>query len=124
MTERATPAETGRDILHRAEQIEMHLRARYPKAARDGQLASMLGCIRDEATGLVEPEQAEQRGIVHRFVVQPDLNVAIEETGNILVQVVHPGTGDELARTGPLSDCDKLAGALTLARVWRDGAGL
>lgn len=124
MTERPAPGETGRDILHRVEQIELHLRARYPKAARDGQLGSLLGCIRDEATMLAEPEQVEQRGLVHRFVVQPDLNVAIEETGNILAQVVHPGTGDEVARTGPLSDCDKLAEALTLARVWRDGAGL
>jgi hypothetical protein len=119
-----TPEELGAYLLKRLDQIDAHLAARYPKVARDGQLASLLGCIRDEATMLAEPEQAEQRKIVHRFVVQPDLNVAIEETGNILVQTVHPGTGDEVARTGPLSDCDKLAEALTLARVWRDGAGL
>lgn len=119
----STTQEQGKAILHRVEQIEQHLAARYPKASRDGQLLSMLTHIEDEARGLADPEPDEPpRKIVHRFVVQPDLNVAIEETGNILVQLVHPGTGDELARTGPLSDCDKLAEALILARVWRDAA--
>lgn len=46
-------AETGRYIVMRLVQLEEQL-ANHPRAFKDPRLASILGCIRDEAAGLAE----------------------------------------------------------------------
>jgi hypothetical protein len=50
----ASVAEAGRYIVMRLLQLEERLSARYPRAAADGPLGSLIGCIRDEAAGLAE----------------------------------------------------------------------
>ena len=63
-----------------------------------------------------------EREIVHRFPVQPGLNVAIEDSLCILLEVTTPDGSEVIARSGVLSNCDDLKDALDLARVWVAGA--
>jgi hypothetical protein len=58
------------------------------------------------------------REIVHRFRVQPGLNVAIEDSLNILLEVERPDGSEILVRSDVLSNIDELKNALDLARVW------
>jgi hypothetical protein len=58
-----------------------------------------------------------QREIVHRFRVQPGLNVAIEDSLNILFEVTQPD-GSEILRYDVISNIDYLKDMLDLARVW------
>jgi hypothetical protein len=60
----------------------------------------------------------DDREIVHRFRVQPGLNVAIEDSFNILLEVERPDGSEVIVRTGVLSDIDALKNALDLARIW------
>ena len=59
-----------------------------------------------------------ERGIVHRFRVQPGLNVAIEDSHNILLEVERPDGSEVIIRSGVLSNIDDLKNMLDLARVW------
>lgn len=49
-----TAAQAGREIIMRLVQLEERLSAKYPRAASDGHLASIIGTIRDEAGALTE----------------------------------------------------------------------
>lgn len=49
-----TAAEAGRYIMMRLVQLEERLAAKYPRAALDGHLASIIGAVRDEADALTE----------------------------------------------------------------------
>lgn len=49
-----TAAQAGRDIVMRVVQLEERLAAKYPRAALDGHLASIIGAVRDEADALTE----------------------------------------------------------------------
>ena len=55
---------------------------------------------------------------IHRFPVQPGLNVAIEGSLCILLEVTTADGEQVIARSDALSDCDRLKDALDLARVW------
>lgn len=55
----ASPAETCRCIMMRLVQLEERIVAHHPRAARDGQVASIIGAIRDEAAGLAELAEGE-----------------------------------------------------------------
>ena len=60
----------------------------------------------------------DDREIVHRFRVQPGLNVAIEDSMNILLEVTTPDDSEVIVRSGVLSNLDDLKNMLDLARVW------
>ena len=60
----------------------------------------------------------DDREIVHRFRVQPGLNVAIEDSLNILLEVERPDGSEVIVRSDVLSSIDDLKNALDLARVW------
>lgn len=60
----------------------------------------------------------DDRSIVHRFRVQPGLNVAIEDTLNVLLEVERPDGSEVIVRSDVLSNIDELKNALDLARVW------
>ena len=67
-------------------------------------------------------DEMDDREIVHRFRVQPGLNVAIEDSFNILLEVERPDGSEVIVRTGVLSNIDELKNALDLARVWVSNA--
>ena len=60
----------------------------------------------------------DDRQIVHRFNVQPGLNVAIEDSHNILLEVERADGSEVIIRSGVLSNIDYLKIMLDLARVW------
>ena len=60
----------------------------------------------------------DDREIVHRFRVQPGLNVAIEDSFNILLEVERPDGSEVIVRSDVLGNIDALKEALDLARVW------
>jgi hypothetical protein len=47
-------AAVGRDIVMRVMQVEERIAEHHPRAAKDGELASLLNCIRDAAVPLTE----------------------------------------------------------------------
>lgn len=63
-----------------------------------------------------------EREILHRFNVQPGLDVAVEDSLNILLLITTPDGTCELARSDALSNADDLKNALDLARTWVAGA--
>ena len=64
----------------------------------------------------------DDRQIVHRFSVQPGLNVAIEDSHNILLEVTKPDGSEVIVRSGIITNIDNLNNMLDLARVWVAGA--
>ena len=54
-----------------------------------------------------------EREIVHRFQVQPGLQVAVEDSLNILLVITSFDGSTELARSQPLSDGDDIRGLLS-----------
>ena len=64
----------------------------------------------------------DDRQIVHRFNVQPGLNVAIEDSLNVLLEVTKPDGSEVIVRSDVLSNIDDLKNMLDLARVWVAGA--
>jgi hypothetical protein len=60
----------------------------------------------------------DDREIVHRFRVQPGLNVAIEDSHNILLEVERPDGSEIIVRSDVLSNIDELKNMLDLARIW------
>lgn len=65
----------------------------------------------------LEQQTPRRRPVVQRFRVQSDLNVVVEDSMNILLEVVHPNTGDVILRTNPITNVDRLEQMLHLARV-------
>ena len=58
-----------------------------------------------------------ERTIVKRIAVQPGLDVLIEDTHNILIELSTPD-GTVLGRSGALTNIDRLTDLLQFARTW------
>ncbi len=88
----------------RLRQARERLEARYPRAARDGQLASVLEGLGDAlGTGpeATDPERAEARASdVWRTQLSPDLWVVVDASLNTVLEVTTPS--DRIVRRVPV----------------------
>jgi hypothetical protein len=100
-------------------QIGDRLRERFPRAARDGEVASLYACLRNalgEGPEAADPAPADREPDIFRQDLSPDLAVVVDASQCIVLEVTDGAAGRVLRRP-TVSNIDAHIRALDDARV-------